>query len=391
MNQIRLKYLFEKYLNNQMNRSELEEFLNLINGCDDEAFDKIIQESKKIKDQSLNDVPFEKVKVFDFLTNRIKDTEEPIPFIKGKLIISKWVWTAVASILLVSVWFYTTQDDRSVKNSNRLTNKNDINLPMIDQATILRSDGKSYHISEDSSNGLPEEGLVITKDSAGNVYYKLYQATAALSESRTFICPKGSSLQLELVDGTNIWLNSGASVTYPAVFSKDKREIAIKGEVFLDVFPNKNQPFIVHAENTKIKVLGTEFNIATNRSNTTVTTTLVEGKVEVFSGNQSEVLKPGFKSISDNQKNQIKIEEADLQQVLAWKEGYFRFDNDQIETVMIKIQEWYDIEKVSYLRKSEDSYSGMIKRTKSLKELLKQMEQISSYKFLIRDGEVLVM
>src|SRR5690606_20079995 len=104
-----------------------------------------------------------------------------------------------------------------------------------------------------------------------------------------------------------------------------------------------------------------------------------------------KVLNPGFKSTSTDQNQEIAIEKADIKTVLAWKEGYFRFQEDRIETVIAKIREWYDIEQVSYLRKADDKFSGMIRRTKSLNELLRQMEKISSFKFKIQDGRVLIM
>jgi hypothetical protein len=88
---------------------------------------------------------------------------------------------------------------------------------------------------------------------------------------------------------------------------------------------------------------------------------------------------------------QIVVQEADLKEVLAWRDGFFRFTEDNIETVLQKVGEWYDIKEVKVNSSSSDKFTGMIKRTKKLSDLLRQLEKISNYKFKIQDGRVLVM
>lgn len=371
-----------------MTRNELEEFLDLLEDCEESEFDYLVDRQIE-KTQVTDPVEMNKGTI---LLNILQDIKEPKK-IKVNPVFSiyrKWIALIAACLVIVFGIAYFKKDTQDQELIQQMVS-NDIRLQDGIGPKILRTDGKEFQITKSTNDTILEEGLIVTNDEKGNRLFKLSKATSALEEFRTFISPKGISSQLELEDGTRIWLNSGSSVTYPSSFAANQRAISISGEVFLDVSPNKNRPFIIQAKRTQIKVLGTQFNILSDKSAGKVVTTLVEGSVEVQVAGKLKLLKPGFKSISSDDGYDISIQKADLKSILAWKDGYFRFDKDRIETVMDKIGEWYDIDQVSYLRKSNDEFSGMIKRTRSLSELLKQMEKISTYKFKIQDGRVLIM
>jgi ferric-dicitrate binding protein FerR (iron transport regulator) len=120
-------------------------------------------------------------------------------------------------------------------------------------------------------------------------------------------------------------------------------------------------------------------------------TTLIKGKVAVSAGQNQQILSPGMQAQTDLRTKQIVLQEADLKEVLAWRDGFFRFSEDNIETVLRKVSEWYDIKEIKVQSSSRDTFTGMIKRTKKLSDLFGQLEKISNYKFKIQDGRVLVM
>ncbi|MVZ64611.1 DUF4974 domain-containing protein [Sphingobacterium sp. DK4209] len=390
MSNQRLISLFDRYMSSHLSKTELEEFLTLLDDCDEAEFDFLVESHlEEIQLRKAQSEAYEKEAILTTILDQIENKKERESLLTKFSL--KWLaGTAAAIVLFLGFYLFYARQESSVR-SLQVISKNDIKLQDEALPTIQRTDGKTFQIEQSTGDSLKEEGLYITKDENGNRLFKLSKVPSAVSESRTFISPKGSSLQLELEDGTRVWLNSGASVTYPASFAANQREIAIAGEAFLDVSPNKQRPFIVHANKTQIKVLGTQFNIQSKKESSRVETTLVEGSVEVQAGDTKRTLKPGFRSISTDHSSGIAIQQADLKSILAWKEGYFRFDDDQIEVVIAKISEWYDIGKVDYARHSDEEFSGMIKRTKSLKELLIQIEKISTYKFKIQDGRVLVM
>ncbi len=180
-------------------------------------------------------------------------------------------------------------------------------------------------------------------------------------------------------------------MTYPTHFDEHTRTVFLDGEAYFDVTHDSRKPFIVQTKQTQVKVLGTQFNIASDLSKTKVLTTLIKGKVAVSAGHNQQILSPGMQAQTNLHTKQISVQEADLKEVLAWRDGFFRFTEDNIETVLQKVGEWYDIKEVKVNSSSTDKFTGMIKRTKKLSDLLRQLEKISNYKFKIQDGRVLVM
>src|SRR5690606_27213140 len=116
-----------------------------------------------------------------------------------------------------------------------------------------------------SSNTLAETGVKITQGSAGEVIYEVQQADDSRSqqENIVFTTPKGQSSKILLIDGTEIWLNSGSSLTYPAAFSDKERRVKLTGEGYFEVAHDATKPFYVETdEGPLIRVLGTSFNVS---------------------------------------------------------------------------------------------------------------------------------
>lgn len=114
-----------------------------------------------------------------------------------------------------------------------------------------------------------------------------------LTAQTTLRTPRGGEYQTRLPDGTTIWLNAGSSITYPITFASDKREVHIEGEVYFDVQKDKKRPFLVHADQTVITVLGTQFNVSAYPEEQRIQTTLIEGSVRLQKGTEIRYLRPG--------------------------------------------------------------------------------------------------
>lgn len=123
--------------------------------------------------------------------------------------------------------------------------------------------------------------------------------------------------QFYLADSTRVWLNSGSNLQFPYVFSREKREVRLIGEAFFKVTENKKSPFIIHAGNLAITVLGTTLNVISH-SDQTAEVVLVTGKVSL-SVNKDHTsvykgeLKPGQRAIFNNQTETIQIDHVDVE------------------------------------------------------------------------------
>jgi ferric-dicitrate binding protein FerR (iron transport regulator) len=161
------------------------------------------------------------------------------------------------------------------------------------------------------------------------------------------VAPGGSRLQMELSDGTKVWLNHGSRLRYPSRFDGKNRKVYLKGEAFFEVAHNEKVPFIVETDRLEVKATGTEFNVSAYPDDKFVESSLVRGKVIVY-GNDHELkaLFPDESLKFDRTKNNFTIERGSAGKYSAWKDGLLIFKNDPVEEIAKKLSRWYNVEVV---------------------------------------------
>lgn len=237
-----------------------------------------------------------------------------------------------------------------------------------------------------------ESGALVEQDGGRLIYHTgrdhdLHDA----DQQNSIATPRGGEYQLYLGDGTIVWLNSASQITYPVAFTGHERRVKISGEAYFEVAKNPKSPFIVEANGTEVRVLGTHFNVNAYTDDEAVKTTLVEGSVRVTKNSQQALLKPDQQAIVGGHTNQIQVRNVDAMEALAWKNGTFLFNNENIKVVMKVISRWYDIE-VSYRGDlSNKTFGGTISRFENFEKLLKTLELTGAIHFKIEGRRVIVM
>jgi ferric-dicitrate binding protein FerR (iron transport regulator) len=177
--------------------------------------------------------------------------------------------------------------------------------------------------------------------------------------------PRGGNYQLNLSDGTKVWLNSSSTIKYPLVFQENERRVILTGEAYFEVAKNQSKPFYVETENMTIHVLGTHFNVNAYKDEPSTKTTLLEGKVSVkLNNNKSALLKPGQQAETDmSLPGNIKVNnDIDLYSVTAWQRGLFEFRNADLSTIARQLSRWYNIDiEVSANMKAFKLGGGILK------------------------------
>lgn len=301
-------------------------------------------------------------------------------------------YAAVAAVLLLmfsAVYFYYGRHS----NTTLVGAHQDI-APGINAATLKLASGRTIFLTDTVTGKVAEEaGVNITKTAGGQVVYHISDfSRAEVKSMNTISTAKGEQYQIVLPDGTKVWLNAASSVKFPVSFVKRKeRRVELNGEAFFEVARDKKHPFIVETEQQKVKVLGTHFNISAYGDEKTVKTTLVEGSVQVSGKTEKEIkiLKPGQQSLITAEHIEVNSK-ADLEDVLAWKNGYFKF-NESLESSMNKIARWYNIEVVYEVNPDGMGFEGKISRNKSLSVLLKNIETAGGIHFKIEGRRVTVI
>ncbi len=189
----------------------------------------------------------------------------------------------------------------------------------------------------------------------------------------TLSAPTGGQFQLVLPDGSKVWLNSSSSIRFPTEFSGEERKVELTGEAYFEVAKNPTLPFRVSVSGMYVEVLGTHFNIMAYGDESSIKTTLLEGSVRVTKGSSAKVLTPGQQS-KMNLKGDINVVDADLEQVIAWKNGYFQFSSDDIETIMRQVARWYDIKVVYKDKIPGGGFSGIVSRKNNISRVLKILQ-----------------
>jgi ferric-dicitrate binding protein FerR (iron transport regulator) len=290
--------------------------------------------------------------------------------------------SAAAILIFVSFsifFFLKKQTSIVTKDNSNLVN--DIQ-PGNNKAVLTLADGKKISL-DDFGNGeiAEQQGIKVIKSSDGQLIYTLSNPKDFSNSTlyNTIETPMGGQYQVNLPDGSKAWLNSGSYLRYPVKFSGKERKIEISGEVYFEVAKIEGIPFKVQAGEQTIEVLGTHFNVMAYTDEASINTTLVEGSVKVTNGEKSTIIIPGQQSRLKN--GEFEVLSVDIDEVIAWKNGFFVFKNENLKSMMRKISRWYDVEVVYQGNIVDKSFGGKISRSRNISELLKILESTGSIHF----------
>ena len=212
------------------------------------------------------------------------------------------------------------------------------------KAKLILDDGSSVNITDTTRHVVvAREGTSIMASESG-LRYELGDSLPVSSRVKynTLIVPRGGEYELLLADGTRVWMNSESKLVYPVQFTGERREVEMEGEVCFLVAKNERQPFIVKTKGVSVEVLGTFFNVEAYPEVQTITTTLVEGRVNVSDGQRHYVLSPNQQVVAGN--GEFVVRDVDATEVVCWIEGVCYFSEASLENIMDKLARWYDVE-----------------------------------------------
>lgn len=300
----------------------------------------------------------------------------------------KWRWAAVILLLIgagAGFWLTQRHPEPSSANSNRLV-QNDVG-PGSDKAVLTLSDGTTIYLDSVANGAIAQEGKTsIVKQANGRISYHLKGAATEGIMMNTMHTPRGGQYRLVLPDGTQVWLNAASSITYPVAFTGKERKVRITGEAYFEVAKNKELPFIVNVDDkSSIEVLGTHFNVNSYADESAIRTTLLEGSVTV----NGAVLKPGQQARINGERLTV-LNNADIDKVMAWRNGLFNFEDASLEEVMRQLARWYDVEVIYQKGIPDIRFEGEISRNIQLSNLLKVLAR-AEVKFKIEEGRRLVV
>lgn len=262
-----------------------------------------------------------------------------------------WFSAAAAVIVLISASWWLLENSLSSKKQEVVAMAEHI-VPGKHQAVLITESGEELVLS---ASGIESwalgEGVSVEYDSLRGINYKLTER--AVVSYHTLRVPKGAEYKLTLNDGTVVWLNSESELRYPTSFAGEKREVFLKGEGYFSVAHDENHPFIVVSSDIYTKVYGTEFNVR-SYGEEDVFVTLVQGRVSVKKTEEGAeyTLSPGENARFVE--SMPEITKVNVNRYIAWKDGYFYYENESLESIMDDLKRWYDFEVVYVGNKVRD-------------------------------------
>jgi transmembrane sensor len=260
--------------------------------------------------------------------------------------------------------------------------------PDTKKAVLILADGSTVPLNEVNNGNIAQQGnVIIHKNQNGQLQYKLSGDKAHTNGSNTLRTPRGGEYQVTLDDGTRIWLNSASTLQFPVHFNTSERRVILTGEAYFEVAPSidpqtgEKKSFIVSVDNMEVQAIGTSFNISAYKEDDHSQTTVVEGLVKVNRNNKSSLLLPGKKLVASD--SAVTIEDADIKQEIAWKNGEFVFRNTSLKMVMNELTRWYDMDVVYAPGVPSLHFSGEVERASDIMKVLQMLEFTGGVTFTI--------
>jgi transmembrane sensor len=404
MTQNKLDELLSLFAEGKISRDEFEQLFDYLRSeNDDEHFHySMDQELRKMKACSTMSKQ-EKDNIFENILSNEDVYQNTDSGRSGILNIRAWYQIGVAASLLailsIGLYLYSnrTVDTQLALSDSEILKEKVIIKPGGDKAVLTLSDGSKI-ILEDAKKGLlaNQAGVSIQKTADGELLYSFSKNDIIITENipseviyNKIETPFGGKYQINLPDGSKVWLNSASTLRFPAFFSGDTREVELNGEAFFDIAKNPEKPFKVITKDQVVEVLGTQFNINSYSDEESFKTTLIEGSVKIIYKDRVVLLSPG-QQFQPNLKSS-KVVEADTEEVTAWKDGYFLFKDEDIQSIMRKVSRWYNVE-VTYSGDIPDvGFGGNISRSKDIDEVLNVLQLTNAVHFKVEGRRITVM
>lgn len=321
-----IRRLFQLYVNDQATDEQVKELFLFLQHPDNDAFSRELFAGQMSEDVSEN-VSDSQEKVWENIRRKRR---------KPLAIVMRWV---AAAALLAAISTLLIIKKTPVEKQEIV-----MDMPAAGNKAILTlSDGSSITLDSAGNGTIARQGNVaIVKSANGAIRYDAEGDHSDAVMMNKITTPMGGQYQLVLPDGTKVWLNAASSISYPAYFTGNERQVTVTGEVYLEVAKDMTHPFIAAITGHKgIEVLGTGFNINAYGDEGKIITTLIEGRIRMSGSNV--ILNPGQQAVESVNGQLSVIGEANTEKETAWKNGIFYFEDASLPLVMKQLERWYDI------------------------------------------------
>ena len=330
--------------------------------------------------------------IFQALKERINAEKAAVPERRSY---KKIVWRSVAAAVIIAfglLLYHQTavRIGAAATEQKALAAKHLPVAPGKDKATLTLADGTVVDLDSSGAGRMAQQGNTSIKIKDGKIVYDPNKAGDGEMIYNTITTPRGGQFQVVLPDGTRVWLNATSSIKFPVAFAGNRRVVEVSGEAYFEIAKNPSMPFMAEVKDVEVEVLGTHFNVMAYGEEGKIATTLLEGSVSVSKGGEKYAITPGQQVVWKEDGAFHLNTDVDLEEVVAWKNGKFHFNNADIKTIMRQIARWYDVD-VEYQDVPEDTrLGGIVSRKEDIRQLLDYFEIAGKVRFKVEGRKIIV-
>jgi ferric-dicitrate binding protein FerR (iron transport regulator) len=390
MNKDKIRYLVEQYMVRQLTEDQMDELLALTETPNEAALQAVIKElmeeySARTEpvDTANRQISLQKVLNVDKAQSGTHSIGRLINFSRY------WKVAAAAVIVLIGSGTYFIINRTNEKPIIAAFHyKGDVQ-PGHNGAILHLSNGNTVVLDSAQDGTVATQGTIQAVKVNGELKYVGKTSEVLYNTVST---DRGRQWQLTLPDGTKVWLNSASSIRYPLSFPGNERVVEITGEAYMEVVHNVRQVFKVKVGNQVIEDIGTSFNINAYGDEPAITTTLLEGSIKVSAHGNTQLVKPGQQTIVLNIGASIGLNSnVNLENVIAWKNGFFAFQDADIKAVMHQLSRWYNVDVKYEGNISKEEFNGKIGQGLTLAQVLKILEKTGVHFKIEEDKRIVIL
>jgi hypothetical protein len=384
-----IENLFQRFLNNKCSPAEVKALLQYFDAGENEVLlrDLIRKQSEAISDTPLSSESLKRLvdKAYDRIKNAIAEDIEPLEAPRVPLYRRLWfrISAAAGVIFFISItaFYFQHQNNNRVSAQTQGTVEQVKDIPPGINNAVLTLDNGTMIVLDSAADGtlIQQGGIKVLKINGQIAYDKAANANPQAAPTyNTITTARGNQYQVILADGSKVWLNAASSIHFPSYFTGNERKVEITGEAYFEVAKDAAKPFRVEFNNQsgekgEIEVLGTHFNVNAYPEEEDIQTTLLEGSVKIKRGRNVLMLAPGQQAKVTSDDITLKNDVV-LSQVVAWKDGFFVFNNSDIKMIMRQVARWYDVEVDFEGRIPLEGFTGKVSRNVPLSKFIKVLE-----------------
>lgn len=300
---------------------------------------------------------------------------------KTRALLPRMSRVAAAALILTSMglaaWFLMTDPKPEEAVITRIT----------EQPYILGEDGEKHMLDQTEATLQYSDLVQLAQSDQGS------GQDPDPEQMQDLVVPNGCRVKVELADGSVVHLNSASRLSYPVSFNGNERRVHLRGEAYFSVSHRDDQPFVVETEGLSVKVLGTTFNLSAFPNDEKITTTLVEGQVEIHPDTETGpvILHPNENGVFHKEQKILAVHPVDVSLYTSWTNGYYTFRSESLDQVIKKLNRSYGIPiRISGESIHDLRFSGKLDIKEEITGVLDIIKMVAPIDYYIRDHQIII-